>query len=100
MKNVYHIQPNIKHYGCMVDLLGRAGRVEDAEKMIRSMPMKADVVIWGTLLAACTTHGNLEIGEMAEKNLTLLDPSHGASTVLMPNLLVDAGKWEEASLER
>ncbi|PRQ38870.1 putative tetratricopeptide-like helical domain-containing protein [Rosa chinensis] len=100
MKNVYHIQPNIKHYGCMVDLLGRAGRVEDAEKMIRSMPMKADVVIWGTLLAACTTHGNLEIGEMAEKNLKLLDPSHGASTVLMSNLLADAGKWEEASLER
>lgn len=100
MKNVYHIQPNIKHYGCMVDLLGRAGRVEDAEKMIRSMPMKTDVVIWGTLLAACTTHGNLELGEMAEKNLKLLDPSHGASTVLMSNLLADAGKWEEASLER
>ncbi|KAL6193892.1 hypothetical protein ACLB2K_034976 [Fragaria x ananassa] len=100
METVYHIQPNIKHYGCMVDLLGRAGRVVDAEKLIRSMPMKADVVIWGTLLAACTTHGNLEIGRMAEKNLKLLDPSHGASTVLMSNLLADAGMWEKSSLER
>ncbi|XP_050373467.1 pentatricopeptide repeat-containing protein At5g19020, mitochondrial [Argentina anserina] len=100
MKDVYHIQPSIKHYGCMVDLLGRAGRVVDAVKLIRSMPMKADVVIWGTLLAACTTHGNLEIGAMAEKNLKLIDPSHGASTVLKSNLLADAGMWEAASLER
>ncbi|KAM1066753.1 hypothetical protein ACFX2B_021877 [Malus domestica] len=64
MKNVYNVEPNIKHYGCMVDLLGRAGRVEDAEKMIRSMPMKADVVIWGTL------PGSLERGEMAAESLT------------------------------
>ncbi|KAB2625328.1 pentatricopeptide repeat-containing protein [Pyrus ussuriensis x Pyrus communis] len=77
MKNVYNVEPNIKHYGCMVDLLGRAGRVEGAEKMIRSMPLKADVVIWGMLLAACGTHGNLERGEMAAESLTRLQPSHG-----------------------
>ncbi|KAJ0702162.1 putative tetratricopeptide-like helical domain superfamily [Helianthus annuus] len=55
MKNVYNIEPNIKHYGCMVDLLGRAGRLKEAEEMINIMPMKADVVIWGTLLAASRT---------------------------------------------
>ncbi|CAL8991645.1 unnamed protein product [Prunus brigantina] len=96
MKNVYNIEPNIKHYGCLVDLLGRAGRVEDAEKMIRSMPMKADIVIWGTLLAACRTHGNLEIGEMAAENLARLDSSHGPGRVLLSNIYADAGKWEEA----
>ncbi|KAM0985101.1 hypothetical protein ACFX13_012635 [Malus domestica] len=100
MKNVYNVEPNIKHYGCMVDLLGRAGRVGDAEKMIRSMPMKADVVIWGTLLAACRTHGNLEIGEMAAKSLTRLQPSHGPVRVLLSNLYADAGKWEKAFSER
>jgi len=47
----------------MVDLLGRAGLLEEAEEMIRNMPMKADFVIWGTLSAACRTHGNVNIGE-------------------------------------
>lgn len=96
MKNVYKIEPNIKHYGCMVDLLGRAGRLQEAEEMIRSMPMEADVVIWGTLLAACKTHGNVEIGEWTAKRLASLDTSHGASRVLLSNLYADAGRWNDA----
>ena len=63
MKSAYNVEPDIKHYGCMVDLLGRAGLLEEAEEMIRNMPMKADFVIWGTLSAACRTHGNVNIGE-------------------------------------
>ncbi|XVF46558.1 hypothetical protein PTKIN_Ptkin03bG0036500 [Pterospermum kingtungense] len=95
MKNVYNIDPGIKHYGCMVDLLGRAGRVEEAEKMIRSMPMQADVVIWGTLLAACRTHGNVEVGEKAAENLARLEPDHGGGKVLLSNLYADAGRWDD-----
>ncbi|MBA0739552.1 hypothetical protein Gogos_012813, partial [Gossypium gossypioides] len=95
MKNVYNIDPGIKHYGCMVDLLGRAGRLEEAEKMIMSMPMKADVVIWGTLLAACRTHGNVDIGERAAENLAKLEPCHGGGKVLLSNLYADAGRWED-----
>ncbi|KAF2287845.1 hypothetical protein GH714_002943 [Hevea brasiliensis] len=48
MKSVHNINPDIKQFGCMVDLLGRAGRLEEAEEMIRSMPVRADVVIWAT----------------------------------------------------
>ncbi|KAF3457210.1 hypothetical protein FNV43_RR01867 [Rhamnella rubrinervis] len=96
MRDVYNIEPNIKHYGCMVDLLGRAGRLQEAEEMIMSMPMKADIVIWGTLLAACRTHGNMEIGERAAESLVRLEPSHGAGRVLLSNIYADAGKWEEA----
>ncbi|XWS13568.1 hypothetical protein CRYUN_Cryun36dG0048100 [Craigia yunnanensis] len=95
MKSVYNIDPGIKHYGCMVDLLGRAGRLEEAEKIIRSMPMKADVVIWGTLLAACRTHGNVDIGEKAAENLARLEPSHDGGKVLLSNLYADAGRWED-----
>lgn len=95
MKNLYNIEPNIKHYGCMIDLLGRAGRLKEADEMIRKMPMKADVVIWGTLLAACRTHGNVEIGEKAAENLAKLDTSHGAGRVLLSNLYADAGRWED-----
>ncbi|KAK6265900.1 hypothetical protein QUC31_016737 [Theobroma cacao] len=93
MKSAYNIDPGIKHYGCMVDLLGRAGRLEEAEKMIRSMPVKADVVIWGTLLAACRTHGNVDIGEKAAENLARLEPSHGGGKVLLSNLYADVGRW-------
>ncbi|EEF45402.1 pentatricopeptide repeat-containing protein At5g19020, mitochondrial [Ricinus communis] len=100
MKSEHSIDPDIKHYGCMVDLLGRAGRLEEAEEMIRSMPMKADVVIWGTLLAACRTHGNVDVGERAAENLARLEPSHGASRVLLSNMYADAGKWEDAFLVR
>lgn len=95
MKNVYKISPNIKHYGCMVDLLGRAGRLQEAEEMIRNMPMEADVVIWGTLLAASATHGDVERGERAAERLASLDKSHGASRVLLRNLFADAGRWED-----
>lgn len=100
MKSVYGIEPNIKHYGCLVDLLGRAGRLKEAEEIIRTMPMKADVVIWGTLLAACRTHGEVEIGERAAESLARLEPSHGAGRVLLSNLYADAGLWEDASLVR
>lgn len=100
MKSIYNVDPNIKHYGCMVDLLGRAGRLEEAEELIRSMPMKADVVIWGTLLAACRIHGNVEVGERAAESLAGVEPSHGAGRVLLSNIYADAGMWEDAGLVR
>ncbi|KAF6154347.1 hypothetical protein GIB67_026803 [Kingdonia uniflora] len=95
MKRVYCIEPNMKHYGCMVDLLGKAGHLEDAERLIESMPMKADVVIWGTLLSASRTHENMEIGERAAENLAALQPDHGAGRVLLANIYADAGRWDD-----
>ncbi|KAA8548582.1 hypothetical protein F0562_000266 [Nyssa sinensis] len=100
MKGLHGVDPNIKHYGCMMDLLGRAGRLAEAEELIKSMPMKADVVIWGTLLAACRTHGNVEIGERAAEGLARVQPSHGAGRVLLSNIYANAGRWEDAFLVR
>lgn len=100
MKTIYGLEPNIKHYGCMVDLLGRAGRLKEAEELIKSMPMKADVVIWGTLLAACKMYGNTDIGERAAENLAKVEPSHGPSRVLLSNLYADVGRWDDAFLVR
>ncbi|KAI5650608.1 hypothetical protein M9H77_36613 [Catharanthus roseus] len=96
MRGLYNVEPNIKHYGCMVDLLGRAGRLKEAEELIRNMPMKADVVIWGTLLAASKTHGNAEVGERAAQNLARLEPSHGPSRVLLSNIYAEAERWGDA----
>nr|XP_012572136.1 pentatricopeptide repeat-containing protein At5g19020, mitochondrial [Cicer arietinum] len=100
MNSAYNVEPDIKHYGCMVDLLGRAGLLEEAEETIRSMPMEADIVIWGTLLAACRTHGNINIGERAAENLARLAPSHGGGKVLLSNIYANAGRWEDVSLVR
>ncbi|KAI3936143.1 hypothetical protein MKW92_033542 [Papaver armeniacum] len=100
MKKIYNIDPNIKHYGCFLDLLGRAGRLKEAERTIASMPMKADVVIWGTLLAACKTHGNVEIAEKAAVSLEMLEPTHGGGRVLLSNTYADAGRWDEVFLLR
>lgn len=100
MKSVYDVEPNIKHFGCMVDLLGRAGRLEDAEALIKSMPMKADAVIWGTLLAASRTHGAVEVGERAAESLARAEPSHGPARVLLSNLYAEAGMWDDAVLVR
>ncbi|KAL3812721.1 hypothetical protein ACJIZ3_013989 [Penstemon smallii] len=100
MKRLYHVEPNIKHYGCMVDLLGRAGRLDEAAELIKNMPMKADVVIWGTLLAACKMHGNTDIGERAAHNLAKVEPSHGPSRVLLSNVYADVGRWDDAFLVR
>ncbi|CAH9116018.1 unnamed protein product [Cuscuta europaea] len=100
MKEFYRIKPNIKHYGCMVDLLGRAGRLNEAERLIESMPMEADVVVWGALLAASRTHGNTETAKRAAENLAKVGPSHGPSRVILYNIYADAGKWEDAFLVR
>ncbi|KAI3797290.1 hypothetical protein L1987_32546 [Smallanthus sonchifolius] len=100
MKSVYNIEPNIKHYGCMVDLLGRAGRLNEAEEMIKNMPMKADVVIWGTLLAASRNYGNVEMGEKAAENLANAEPSHGPGRILLSNIYVDVGRLDDAAFVR
>ncbi|XP_010271346.1 PREDICTED: pentatricopeptide repeat-containing protein At5g19020, mitochondrial-like [Nelumbo nucifera] len=100
MKKVYDIDPDIKHYGCMVDLLGRAGCLEEAKQLVESMPMKADVVIWGTLLAAARTHGNVEIGERAAEMLAKLEPDHGAGRVMLSNIYADVGRWDDVFLVR
>ncbi|WJX22734.1 hypothetical protein P8452_12015 [Trifolium repens] len=100
MKSAYNVEPDIKHYGCMIDLLGRSGLLEEAEEMIRSMPMEADVVIWGTLLAACRTHGNVNIGERAAENLARVAPSHGGGKVLLSNIYANAGRWDDVSSVR
>ncbi|XP_051127553.1 pentatricopeptide repeat-containing protein At5g19020, mitochondrial [Andrographis paniculata] len=100
MKRVYRLEPNIKHYGCMVDLLGRAGRLKEAEEMVNGLPVKPDAVIWGALLAACKMHDDADIGERAAENLAKVEPLHGPSRVLLSNIYADAGRWTEAFLVR
>jgi pentatricopeptide repeat protein len=96
MSSKFNISPKLKHYSCMVDLLGRAGLLEEAEELINSMPMEADAVVWGALFFACRTHGNVMMGEMAALKLLELDPNDSGIYVLLANMYGEANMWEEA----
>lgn len=100
MTREYGIQPTIKHYGCMVDLLGRAGYLEEAEQLVSMMPMKPDVVIWGSILSASRAQGNVALGERAAEELAKLDQTHGASKIALSNIYADAGHWINVSVVR
>ncbi|XP_010267212.1 PREDICTED: pentatricopeptide repeat-containing protein At2g29760, chloroplastic [Nelumbo nucifera] len=92
----YGIKPQIEHYGCMVDLLGRGGHLKEAHDFIQGMPFEANSVIWRALLGACRIHQNVEMSEIAGKKLLELDPDHGARYVLLSNMFADVNQWEEA----
>ncbi|KAL2349272.1 hypothetical protein Fmac_003272 [Flemingia macrophylla] len=89
----HKIEPNIKHYGCMVDLLGRAGLLKEAEKLIESMPMAPNVATWGALLGACRKHHNNEMGERVGRKLIQLQPDHDGFHVLLSNIYASEGNW-------
>ncbi|PIA41445.1 hypothetical protein AQUCO_02200097v1 [Aquilegia coerulea] len=96
MTDIYRIEPNIKHYGCMVDVLGRAGLLQEAEELITNMPIKPDVIIWGSLLSACREHVNIEMGERAAKRIIELDPSDSGGYILLSNTYASSGRYEDA----
>ena len=87
-------EPRIEHYGCMVDLLGRAGHLEEAEELILNMPIKPDDVIWKALLGACKIHGNIEMGRRVAKVLMDMVPHDSGSYVALSNMYASSGNWE------
>ncbi|OVA15548.1 Pentatricopeptide repeat [Macleaya cordata] len=96
MSKSYGIQPEMKHYGCVVDLLGRAGLLEEAEEMVRSMPMKPDVMVLGALLGACRIHGDVAIAERLQRNFLELNSGEAGCHVLLSNIYAAAGRWADA----
>lgn len=94
MKSEHRITPKLEHYGCMVDLLGRAGKLREAYKLVRSMPMKPDSVIWGALLGACSFHRNVEFAEKAVDSLVMLEPWNPGNYVILSNIYASVGNWD------
>ena len=97
MSREFGLDPQLEHYSCMVDLLGRSGRTREAMELIRAMPIEADAVIWRTLLSACKARADVETAEKAAVEVLRLDPDDSAAYVLLSSSYAEAGKWEEVS---
>ncbi|CAO2181105.1 unnamed protein product [Urochloa humidicola] len=95
MIHSYKITPNVVHYGCIIDLLGRAGKIAEALETIDQMPVTPNSTILGTLLAACRVHGNLDIGELVAKRLLELDPENSMVYILFSNMYAKSNRWED-----
>ncbi|KAG0569542.1 hypothetical protein KC19_6G098400 [Ceratodon purpureus] len=100
MSQDYGIEPTVLHYACMVDLVGRAGHLEEARLFIGNMPVEPDKATWGALLGACRTYGNVELGELVAEEVLKLEPHDASTYVLLSNIYAGAGKWDMVSLVR
>ncbi|CAO2840597.1 unnamed protein product [Amaranthus hypochondriacus] len=98
MSRVHGLKPRAEHFGCLVDLLARAGLLDEATRVVEEeMPMEADARVLGALVGACKIHGNIELGVKFGKRLIKLDPNNSGRYVLLANLYASAGKWEEVA---
>lgn len=100
MTKVYKLNPEVDHYSCMADLLGRRGKLKEALEFIHNMPVKPDEGIWGALLGACKIHHNIEIGQYAADRLFEIEPQAAAPYVEMANIYASAGRWDGVSAIR
>ncbi|KAJ0985852.1 hypothetical protein J5N97_004208 [Dioscorea zingiberensis] len=97
MSEVYGIAHQLDHFACMVDILGRAGKLLEAEDLINQMPMKPDSVIWSALLGACRKHGEAKIAEKAAHGLMELEPGNSVGYVMMSNIYSAKGSFSDAA---
>lgn len=100
MTRVYGIRPLEEHYGCMVDLLGRAGLIKEAVDFVERMPVEPHPGLWGALAGACRIHGDVELGEKVGKQLIELEPHHGGRYVLLANMYGAARRWDDMAMVR
>lgn len=95
MEKVYGLTPEMKHYGCVVDLLSRSGNLDRACEFIKKMPIAPDVVVWRIFLSACNLHGNVVLAEIAKNKLLELDPSNSGNYVLSSHAYASSERWDD-----
>ncbi|XP_028775927.1 pentatricopeptide repeat-containing protein At5g66520-like [Neltuma alba] len=96
----YGFSPDVKHYACMVDLLARSGRVEEAFEFARHMPFEPTKAMWGSLFASSKSQGELELSEFAARKLVDLEPHNSAYYIHLSNLYAEMGRWWDAEKVR
>ncbi|KAE8714976.1 integrator complex subunit 9-like [Hibiscus syriacus] len=100
MKELFGFEPMQEHYACMIDILGRAGRLDEAMELVNTMPFQADGSVWGALLGAARFHKNVELGQRAAEMLSNLEPEKSSTHVLLANIYASVGMWYNVSKMR
>lgn len=101
MINKYQLQPDIKHYGCVIDMLGREGRLKEAEKLAIGIPKEMEsVVIWRTLLGACSVHDDAEMGRRITERIFNMERTYSGDYVLLSNIFSATGRYKDAERTR
>lgn len=100
MEDLYSIKPTEEHFSCMIDILGRAGKMSEAMDLIKTMPYEANAKVWGSILGSARIHKNVELGEVAAQMLISLEPENSGTHILLANLYASVGMWERVSSVR
>jgi pentatricopeptide repeat protein len=100
MEGKFGVQPGEDHYACMVDLLGKAGHIEEAEELISRMPFRPGVLVWQALLGACRLHGNEAVGRRAAEHVLALENDDPSTYTLLSNMLAGHQNWDSAGRVR
>ncbi|KAI4336412.1 hypothetical protein L6164_014943 [Bauhinia variegata] len=95
METLYGVPREMKHYGCMADMLGRAGLIVEAIEMIKRMPNGGDIFVWGGLLGGCRIHGNVEIAKKAAEQVMQLKPDDGGVYSILANIYAHTEQWDD-----
>ncbi|KAK2976063.1 hypothetical protein RJ640_024791 [Escallonia rubra] len=95
MEREFGLTPRMEHYACVVDMLGRAGLLNEAKTFIESLPSNPGILVWQALLGACSFCGDSEMGKYAADKLFLLAPDSPAPYILLANIYSGRGRWKE-----
>ncbi|KAJ9539760.1 hypothetical protein OSB04_026266 [Centaurea solstitialis] len=97
MQEKHGIEPNTVHYACMIDLLGRAGKLQEAWDVIQNMPIEPNVMAWKSLLASSFIHKNMELAKVAAEKALLIEPDDSGTYMALANVYSACGNWEYAA---
>ncbi|KAL9238131.1 hypothetical protein vseg_012601 [Gypsophila vaccaria] len=97
MSKEYGVEARMEHYACMVSLLSRVGKLDEAYSLIKEMPFEPDGCVWGALLSSCRVYKNLELGKIAAKRLFKLEPRNPGNYVLLSNIYASKSMWDDVN---
>ncbi|KAG6486090.1 putative pentatricopeptide repeat-containing protein At2g01510 [Zingiber officinale] len=97
MSKLYGLKPKREHYACVIDLMGRVGRLDEVEKLVDEIPFEADQIIWNSILNSSRIHGNQELARHAADRLFSMNIKDSAPFVIMSNVYARAGQWDAAA---
>ncbi|MCL7028114.1 hypothetical protein MKW94_000290 [Papaver nudicaule] len=100
MKSGYGIEPGMEHYACVVDLLGKAGKLHEAKEFIDQMPIEPAAIVWRSLLSSCRMVGEVELAKYAAEMAISFDPNDSGSYILLSNILASKGMWTDVEKVR